>query len=288
MHKIIFLVCVHAHKTRLIIKMCAEMRINMKKRTACITGASSGIGYEMAKKLSALGYDLILVARNTKALKKLAASLDTDCEIYTCDLSDGKSCIKLGRKLSKRSDIHIFINNAGFGDIGDFEKTSMAKDISMINVNIRAMHILTKYMLRSFKKMNRGYIMNVASSAGLLPGGPYMATYYATKSYVTSLTTSLNGELKAAHSNVHICMLCPGPVDTNFNNTAGVEFALPGISAEYCASYALLQMFKGRVTIVPTFTMKAAVIASKLAPREFAAAIAAKQQMKKRKDTHNR
>ena len=242
----------------------------------------------MAKKLSALGYDLILVARNTKALKKLASSLDTDCEIYTCDLSDGKSCIKLGRKLSKRSDIHIFINNAGFGDIGDFEKTSMAKDISMINVNIRAMHILTKYMLRSFKKLNRGYIMNVASSAGLLPGGPYMATYYATKSYVTSLTTSLNGELKAAHSNVHICMLCPGPVDTNFNNTAGVEFALPGISAEYCASYALLQMFKGRVTIVPTFTMKAAVIASKLAPREFAAAIAAKQQMKKRKDTHNR
>lgn len=164
----------------------------------------------------------------------------------------------------------------------------MAKDISMINVNIRAMHILTKYMLRSFKTMNRGYIMNVASSAGLLPGGPYMATYYATKSYVTSLTTSLNGELKAAHSNVHICMLCPGPVDTNFNNTAGVTFALPGISAEYCASYALLQMFKGRVTIVPTFTMKAAVIASKLAPREFAAAIAAKQQMKKRKDTHNR
>ena len=145
----------------------------MKKRTACITGASSGIGYEMAKKLSALGYDLILVARNTKALKKLASSLDTDCEIYTCDLSDGKSCIKLGRKLSKRSDIHIFINNAGFGDIGDFEKTSMAKDISMINVNIRAMHILTKYMLRSFKKLNRGYIMNVASSAGLLPGGPY-------------------------------------------------------------------------------------------------------------------
>lgn len=104
------------------------------------------------------------------------------------------------------------------------------------------------------------------------------------KSYVTSLTTSINGELKAAHSNVHICMLCPGPVDTNFNNTAGVTFALPGISAEYCASYALLQMFKGKVTIVPTFTMKAAVIASKLAPRELAAAITAKQQMKKRKD----
>ena len=101
----------------------------MKKRTACITGASSGIGYEMAKKLSALGYDLILVARNTKALKKLAASLDTDCEIYTCDLSDGKSCIKLGRKLSKRSDIHIFINNAGFGDIGGILKKQVWQKI---------------------------------------------------------------------------------------------------------------------------------------------------------------
>ena len=103
----------------------------MKKRTACITGASSGIGREMAKKLSALGYNLILVSRNTKALKELAQTLDTDCEIYACDLSDGKSCIKLGRKLSKRNDIFVFINNAGFGDIGDFERTSLSKDISM-------------------------------------------------------------------------------------------------------------------------------------------------------------
>lgn len=255
-----------------------------KKRSACITGASSGIGREMAKKLSALGYDLILVSRNTKAMKKLAHTLNTRCEIYTYDLSDNKSCIKLGKMLSKRNDIHIFINNAGFGDIGDFDKTHISKDISMINVNVCAMHILTKYMVRSFKKLNRGYIMNVASSAGLLPGGPYMATYYATKSYVTSLTTSINYELKAAHSNVHICMLCPGPVDTNFNNTAGVTFALPGIPADYCASYALLQMFKGKVTIVPTLTMKVAVIAARFAPRQLSAAITAKQQMKKRKE----
>lgn len=268
-------------------KSCSEMEINMKKRTACITGASSGIGYEMAKKLSALGYDLILVSRNTAALKKLSATLPTSCEIYTCDLSDGRKCIKLGRMLSKRTDIHVFINNAGFGDIGDFDRTHLSTDISMLNVNVRAMHILTKYMLRSFKRMNRGYIMNVASSAGLLPGGPYMATYYATKSYVTSLTTSINGELKASHSNVHICMLCPGPVNTNFNNTAGVTFALPGISAEYCASYALLQMFKGKVTIVPTLTMKLAVTAASFAPRQFSAAIAARQQMKKRKDNQH-
>lgn len=262
--------------------MIKHNKIKPNGRTACITGASSGIGREMAKKLSALGYDLILVSRNTTEMLKLAKGLKTHCEIHTCDLSDGKSCLRLARMLSKRKDIHIFINNAGFGDLGDFDKTSLSKDIAMINVNVRAMHILTKYMLRSFKQLNRGYIMNVASSAGLLPGGPYMASYYATKSYVTSLTTSINEELKESHSNVHICMLCPGPVDTNFNNTANVSFALKGISAEYCASYALLQMFKGKVTIVPTFTMKLAVTASKFMPREFVASITARQQTKKK------
>ena len=256
-------------------------------KLACITGASSGIGKEFAYLLAELEYDLILVGRNTDALHEIADNVAVRCKCITCDLSDEKSCVKLGRKL-RQYPLDIMINNAGFGELGTFAETKLKNDINMINVNIKAVHILTKAVLPGFIQRDRGYIMNVASSAGLLPGGPYMATYYATKSYVTSLTTSLNGELKAAHSNVHICMLCPGPVDTNFNNTAGVEFALPGISAEYCASYALLQMFKGRVTIVPTFTMKAAVIASKLAPREFAAAIAAKQQMKKRKDTHNR
>jgi short-subunit dehydrogenase len=151
----------------------------------------------------------------------------------------------------------------------------------MINVNIKATHILTKYMVKAFKKRNRGYIMNVASSAGLLPGGPYMSTYYATKSYVTSLTSAINEELREAKSRVHICMLCPGPVNTNFNNVANVTFALPGISATYCASYALRQMFRGKVTIVPTLMMKLGTTVAKCVPRQMVTAITARQQKKK-------
>ena len=145
------------------------------RAVACITGASSGIGREMAKLLSKKGYDLILVSRNTKEMLLLSQQLSTRCEIITCDLSDENACIKLGRTLAKK-DIYIFINNAGFGDLGSFDKTSLNKELSMINVNIKATHILTKYMVKAFKKRNRGYIMNVASSAGLLPGGPYMST----------------------------------------------------------------------------------------------------------------
>lgn len=247
---------------------------------ACITGASSGIGMEFAKRLSRMGYELILVSRNTKALKKLAGTLPCICKIISCDLSDENNCIKLAEYL-KTKNLTLFINNAGFGDWGSFDNTDLNKELDMINVNIKALHILTKEILKDFKKKDRGYILNVASSAGLLDGGPYMAAYYATKAYVTSLTSSIYEELKEAGSNVHISMLCPGPVDTNFNNVAGVTFALSGISASYCAKYALSELFKGTLTIVPTFTMKAAVLAGKFAPRKLLIKITAKQQLKK-------
>lgn len=247
---------------------------------ACITGASSGIGMEFAKRLSRMGYELILVSRNTKALKKLAGTLPCRCKIISCDLSDENNCIKLAEYL-KTKNLTLLINNAGFGDWGSFDNTDLNKELDMINVNIKALHILTKEILKDFKKKDHGYILNVASSAGLLDGGPYMAAYYATKAYVTSLTSSIYEELKEAGSNVHISMLCPGPVDTNFNNVAGVTFALSGISASYCARYALSELFKGTLTIVPTFTMKAAVLAGKFAPRKLLIKITAKQQLKK-------
>lgn len=151
----------------------------------------------------------------------------------------------------------------------------------MIDVNVKATHILTKELLPGFIKRDCGYILNVASSAGLLPGGPYMATYYATKAYVTSFTSAIYEELKDMKSNVHISALCPGPVDTNFNETANVIFALKGISAEYCASYALIKMFKKTLIIIPTFKMKAAILSAKLSPRKAALAITKHQQRKK-------
>lgn len=247
---------------------------------ACITGASSGIGMEFAKQLSFMGYNLILVARNRKALKELADSLPTKCMIITCDLASEDSCRTLADKL-KKYNIRILINNAGFGDVGAFCETSLSKELDMIDVNVKATHILTKELLPGFIKRDCGYILNVASSAGLLPGGPYMATYYATKAYVTSFTSAIYEELKDMKSNVHISALCPGSVDTNFNETANVIFALNGISAEYCAAYALIKMFKKTLIIIPTFKMKAAILSAKLSPRKAALAITKHQQRKK-------
>ena len=249
-------------------------------KLACITGASSGIGKEFAYLLSDLEYDLILVGRNTDALHEIAVNVAVRCKCITCDLSDEKSCVKLGRKL-RQYPLDIMINNAGFGELGEFTETKLKNDINMINVNIKAVHILTKAVLPGFIQRDRGYIMNVASSAGLLPGGPYMSTYYATKAYVTSLTTAIHGELRDLKSNVHISMLCPGPVDTNFNNVANVKFALSGIPADYCAYYALCKMFTGKLTIIPTFTMKAGVFGSRFLPRQVLAFMTGLQQKKK-------
>lgn len=247
---------------------------------ACITGASSGIGKEFAKLLAKRGFNLILIARSTDKLEKIASKLPVKCKIITCDLSDEKECISLCERLSKEK-IDVLINNAGFGDFGNFSETSLDKDLSMINVNIKSLHIITKKLLPGFIKRDSGYILNVASSAGLLPGGPYMATYYATKAYVTSLTSAIHRELKEAKSHVHISMLCPGPVDTNFNNVASVNFAIPGITASKCASYALKQMFKGKLTIVPATVMKFTVTGAKLLPRKLLLLLTAHQQKKK-------
>ena len=248
--------------------------------TACITGASSGIGKALAIRLSRMGYNLILVARNTKALNSLASRLETKCRIIPCDLTDEDSCRTLADTL-KKYRLKILVNSAGFGDIGHFHETSLSKDLDMIDVNIKAVHILTKELLGDFIARDEGYILNVSSSAGLFPGGPHMAAYYATKAYITSLTNSISEELKEAGSNVHISALCPGPVNTNFNNTANVRFALKGISADFCAKYALEKMFKNKLIIVPTFTMKTAVMCAKFAPRKIMLRAASHQQRKK-------
>lgn len=249
-------------------------------KLACITGASSGIGREFAKQLSSRGFDLILISRNTIALEELKKELNTNVEIIPCDLSDLDSVIELSHRLSTYK-IHLFINNAGFGDLGVFDETDLNKDLDMIHVNIRALHILTKSVLKDMKAHDQGYILNVASSAGLLPGGPFMATYYATKSYVVSLTSAISEELKESKSKVHISALCPGPVDTNFNNTAGVSFSLDGISPEACVKSALKGMSKGKLIIIPTNYMKAAVSFSDKLPRMKALKLIAHQQKKK-------
>ena len=169
---------------------------------ALITGASSGIGKEMAKILSDMGYDLILVARRKKKLEELKKELTTKVTIINLDISSTYNCMKLYDKV-KKEDIDIVINNAGFGLFGEFSETSLDKELDMIDINIKAVHTLTKLFLKDFKEKDSGYILNVASSAAFL-SGPLMSTYYATKGYVLKLTEAIYEELRREDSNVYI------------------------------------------------------------------------------------
>ena len=252
----------------------------MKEQFAVITGASSGIGTEFAKRLAKEGYPLILIARRKERLEEIAKSLDTTCEIITADLSIMEECKRVMDEL-KDKNIEIFINNAGFGYCGETLNIETETELNMIDLNIKAMHLLSKLVLEKMTKQGSGYLLNVASSAGLLPAGPYMSSYYATKAYVTSYTKGVAEELRRAKSSVYIGCLCPGPVDTEFNKVANVEFALKGITANYCANYAITMMFKRKITIVPALKMKALVVLSRFLPSGLYIRIAAKQQRKK-------
>ena len=251
---------------------------------ALITGASSGIGREFSKILASKGYSLILVARRIDRLETLRNDLlnkyPIEIEIIGVDLANVKE-VKDLYKYAGVKDIEILINNAGFGYLGNFDETDLDREMSMIDINIRAVHILTKLFIQDFLNRDTGYILNVASSAGLMPAGPYMATYYATKSYVTSLTSAIAGELRARKSRVYIASLCPGPVDTEFNDVANCKFSLRGISPEFCARYAIDSMFKEREIIIPSLKMKLAVFFSRFMPRKSLVDICGNQQSKK-------
>lgn len=246
---------------------------------ALVTGASSGIGRDIAKELSKKGYELILVARNKEKLEETQKELVTNSKIICMDLSNNESCIKL-KELT--GDVDVLINNAGFGDFGSFEETDLNKELDMIKTNIMAMHILTKIYLKDMKKKDKGYILNVASIAGFLPG-PLMSTYYATKAYVLHLTLAINEELKKDNSNVYIGALCPGPVDTEFNKVAKVKFNLPSLTSNYVCEYAIKEMFKNKSIIIPGVKTKIGIYLSKILPTKLKLGVSYKIQESKDK-----
>lgn len=248
---------------------------------ALVTGASSGIGYEISKYLAKRGYDIIVVARNRQALENLKEEIKTNVQIVCMDLSVVDNCVKLYENF-KDEHIDVLINNAGFGMYGNFDILDMNKEIEMINVNILACDILTKLFLKDMKKRDSGYILNVGSIAGFMPG-PLMSSYYASKSYVVKLTQAIRKELKKCKSGVSVSVLCPGPVSTNFNNTAGVKFAVRPLSSEYVAKYAVDMLFKKKLVIVPGFTIKLARFFSKFTPDNILAEITYYIQTKKDK-----
>lgn len=245
---------------------------------ALITGASSGIGRDIARELSKRGYDLVIVARNKEKLEELKKDLTTKVEIIVMDLTIEENCKKLHEQAR---DIDILVNNAGLGEFGKFTETDIEKELTIIKTNITALHILTKLYLQDMTKKNSGRILNVASIAGFMPG-PLMATYYASKAYVVRLTEAIREELNKQNSKVKISLLCPGPVKTNFNNVANVKFEIKSLTSEYVARYAVDKMLKNKFYIVPGFTIKLAKFFSKITPTVILAKCSYHMQKRKR------
>ena len=244
-----------------------------------ITGASSGIGKDMARVMAKKADELVLVARNVEKLEEIKKELEKDAkiEIISKDLSIEENCKEIHNQVQ---NVDILINNAGFGDCGNFTKTSLEKDINMIKTNIIAYHILTKLYLTDMKQKNSGKILNVASIAGFMPG-PLMATYYATKNYVVKLSEGIREELKKEHSKVQISILCPGPVETNFNKVANVDFHLREANSMDVAKYAIRKLEKGKFYIVPGIDIKIARFGAKILPTNIISKFAYMAQKRK-------
>ncbi len=246
---------------------------------ALITGASSGIGRDIARELDKRGYDLILVSRDKEKLESVKKTLrGKNIEIIPMDLEIAENCKKLHEMTG---EIDILINNAGFGVFGNFTETDLDKEISLINTNITAVHILTKLYLKDMVKKNSGHILNVASIAGFMPG-PLMEGYYASKAYVVRLTEGIRAELKKAKSKVTLSLLCPGPVNTNFNNVAGVKFNLYSLSSEKVAKYAVDKMLKNKFMIVPGIGIKILRVLAKISPNNITSKLVYLMQERKR------
>ena len=231
---------------------------------ALITGASSGIGRDMARYLAKQNVSLILVARDKENLLQLKKELSVPVEIFIYDLTIKENVFELYEQI-KNETIDILINNAGFGLFGEFSETDLNRELEMINLNVIAYHILTKLFLKDFIKKDKGYILNVCSSAGFLPG-PRLSTYYATKNYVLKLTMAIYEELRKQKSHVSISALCPGPVNTNFNKVARGKFSIKGANSSDVAKYGIDKMFQRKLLIIPTLKMKIGLFFSRFLP----------------------
>ncbi len=227
-----------------------------------ITGASSGIGKEFALYFDKLDYEVVLVARRTDRLLELQKQLKK-ATIITLDLSKEENIYQL---FNQQKDVDVLINNAGFGIHGEFINIPLERELEMIDTNIKAVHILTKLYLQEMSKKNKGYILNTASTAAFMTSGPLMSAYYASKGYVLMLTEGINTELKINKSNVYVGVLCPGPVNTEFNKVANVKFGVKALEADYVVKYAIKKMFKKKMVIIPGFSNRFFYVVRRIVP----------------------
>lgn len=223
---------------------------------ALITGASSGIGMEIAIQLAEKKTNLILVARRTDRLIELKEQLTQkhgiDVVIKNYDLSVLENCHLLHEE-TKSLNPEIVINNAGFGRVGPFDQIPLKDEINMLELNILSLHTLTKLFVGS---MDSGVILNVASMAAFLPT-PLLATYAASKAYVLSFSRAIDYEQRKQKTGVRVLTLCPGPVKTEFGEVAKTsKLSLPGMKVEKCAKIAIKGIFRKKPQIIPGFGMK--------------------------------
>ena len=246
---------------------------------AVITGASAGIGRDMAHILSQMGYSLVLVARRKDRLEALCQELPTEATPVVLDLSERENCFFLYNML-QGEEVDLLINNAGFGACGWFGDIPLDTELRMLDTNITAVHILTKLFLKKFTRQNKGHILNVASSAGFM-AGPLLSAYYASKSYVLRLSQAIDTELRQQKSNVRISVLCPGPVKTEFDQVANVRFSLHGMNSKTVADYAIRKTLQGKRVIIPGIGMKLLIFFSRFLPEQFLTGITFHIQRKK-------
>lgn len=235
---------------------------------ALVTGASSGIGRDIARSLAKHGTDLIITARRRDRLielkRELTQKYGVKVKVITADLTKRDQVFNLYTIVSGYG-IDILINNAGKGVFGRFTETSLDRELDSLDLNITAFHILFKLFLRDFRERNFGYILNVASSAGFMPG-PCFSSYYASKAYVIRMTQAVEEELRSEGSAVKVSMLCPGPVATEFEQVARVKFAMPSVSSERLAEHTVREMFGGRKLITGSPLLTAGIYLLKLVP----------------------
>ncbi len=247
----------------------------MNKETVLITGASSGIGLALAKCFAADGCRLILVARNTEALEKLADELRREYKIeavvLTADLSLPRTPKQIFETLSaQKTSVDVLVNNAGFGAHGAFTEMSLPWQLEMLQVNIAALTELTGLFLPGMIQRKSGGILNVGSVAGFQPG-PGMAVYYATKAYVLSFTEALAEELHGA--GLKVSVLCPGPTESNFGNVARGQkkrkLQTKKMSATAVATYGHRAFRNGKLLAVPGWSNHLLIFLNRIAPRWF-------------------
>jgi short-subunit dehydrogenase len=259
----------------------------MTERVTLITGASSGIGLELARVFATHGHTCVLVARRAQQLSELADAIvaagGKQPIVIACDLAVEGAGARLMEELAARAlDVEILVNNAGFGLAGAARELDRAQQLEMIDLNVR---VLTELSLRFTDSIirNRGGILNVASIAAFLPG-PGMAVYYATKAFVLSFTEALRGELRK--TGVRVTALCPGPVPTEFQSRAGfvpgMDSKVLTVSAVDVARAGYEGLMANRQVVLPGLAVRTIPFLLRFVPRAWVLAAVAKVQQRRR------